>query len=148
MKQSKVAYSKEVGKAKQELFKEAFKRVDRAIKLGFHLEAITIIESIICDNFETIISIKKDQKIFPGTLGPLVKEIMALNVAPIDLLHDLDEWRRHRNQILHQIVKITNMESVNWKARYKFAREVAIDGRELIKRVQKLVQKVKRESSL
>ena len=143
-KQVKLGYSPEIGKAKSELFKQAFKRVDRAISLGFHLEAITLIESLICDRIETIFSIYSNTEVSPSTLGPLIKKLTQLELVEQNLIIELNDWRQRRNLVLHQMVKITHPESINWRARMIFARETAIDGRELLKLVQGLLREVKK----
>lgn len=143
-KQVKLGYSPEIGMAKSELFKQAFKRVDRAISLGFHLEAITIIESLICDRIETIISIYGNTEVSPSTLGPLIKSLTQLEFVEQDLIIELNDWRQRRNLVLHQMVKITHSESINWRERMIFARETAVEGRELLKLVQLLLRRVKK----
>ena len=68
----RVAWSIESGKFKYELIKSARKRVDRAIKSGFHIEATALLESLIADRLESSIENKtcKIQKV--QNLGPLI----------------------------------------------------------------------------
>jgi hypothetical protein len=132
----KVTYSPEIGKARNTLFSEAFRRIDRAISAGFHLEAIALLESLICDRLEMAISIKLESSIRPGNLGPLLIQAKSLDIYSEELFEELHSWRRDRNQVLHQMVKITDSESSNWRERMKFARKTAIEGKEILNQIQ------------
>lgn len=145
-KQVKVSYTREIGKSKQRLFADAFKRVDRAISSGFHLEAIVILESLICDRLETSISVKTQISIEPGTLASLNSKCKKLEILTQDLYDQVDTWRMQRNLVMHQMVKITSAEDADWRARMSFARQVARDGKQLLNKVQKNLYKVKREN--
>ena len=145
-KQIKVTYTKEVGRSKQKLFADAFRRVDRAISCGFHLEAIVILESLICDRLETSISVKTQISIEPGTLGSLNNKCKKLEILTQDLYDEIDTWREHRNLVMHQMVKITSAEHADWRARMTFAREVARDGKLLLGKVQRNLYKIKRDN--
>jgi hypothetical protein len=136
-KQIKASYTQEVGRSKQKLFADAFKRVDRAISSGFHLEAIVILESLICDRLETSISVKTQISIEPGTLASLNSKCKKLEILTQDLYDQVDTWRMHRNLVMHQMVKITSAEDADWRARMSFARQVARDGKQLLNKVQK-----------
>jgi hypothetical protein len=52
----KPSLTPELRRAKEELFRKAFSRIEKSISRGFHLEAIAIIESLICDRLETSIA--------------------------------------------------------------------------------------------
>lgn len=126
----------EIGKAKQLLFRMAFKRIDRAIKNGFHIEAIAITESLICDRLETTISIVTGNDSHADNLGPLLSKIRKLIVFPAELIDQLDIWRKNRNLVVHQMVKITNSDASNWRFRMRFARLIALEGKSLLLEVQ------------
>ena len=141
----KVSYSPEIGKARNTLFSEAFRRIDRAISAGFHLEAVAILESLICDRLEMAISIKLESSIRPGNLGPLLSKAKSLGIYSEELLEELNSWRSSRNQVMHQMVKITDSKSFNWRERIKFARKTAIEGKEILKQIQKRNSRLKKD---
>lgn len=143
-KMLKAPTTPEIGTAKAILFRTAFNRIDRAIKNGFHLEAIVIIESLICDRIESTISIVTHSEIYPETLGPLLSQLRKLSVFPEELLNDLDSWRKERNLVMHQMVKITNSDTTNWQSRMKHARLTSLQGKSLLSDVQANTNKVKR----
>ena len=92
-KSRRVDYSPEIGKARQALFGEAFKRIDRAISTGFHLEAIALLESLICDRLEMAISIAIQESVSPGNLGPLLIQAKKLEIFPDEFYEDMHSWR-------------------------------------------------------
>ena len=133
----------EIGKAKEILFRAAFNRIERAIKNGFHLEAIAIEESLICDRIESAINVVTKKESYPETLGPLLSQLNKLSVFPDELLHELDSSRINRNLVMHQMVKITNSDTTDWRSRMKFARSTALKGKLLLKDVQLNTNRIK-----
>jgi hypothetical protein len=133
-----------IAKAKAILFREAFRRIDRAIAKGFHLEAIAIVESLICDRIESTISLVTTKESYPDTLGPLLSQLRKLSVYPDELIHEIDSWRRDRNLVMHQMVKITNSDTTDWRSRMKFARLTALTGKSLLQNVNSNTNRVKR----
>lgn len=142
--QFKVEHNQEIGKAKQELFKQAFRRIEYSISKGFHLEAITIIESLMCDRLETSVSVLNGEKIKPMNLGPLLKIAKGLPEFPQELIIEIDSWRKDRNLVMHQMVKITHHEVFDWHSRMKYARVTAVTGNDLVKKLHLVVGKIKR----
>lgn len=133
-----------IATAKAILFREAFRRIDRAIAKGFHLEAIAIIESLICDRIESTISLVTTKESYPNTLGPLLSQLRKLSVFPDELIHELDSWRRDRNLVMHQMVKITNSDTTDWRSRMRFARLTALTGKSLLQNVNSNTNRIKR----
>ena len=142
--QIKSKHNPKIGKAKEELFRSAFSRIDNSISRGFHLEAITITESLICDRLETLISVVTENRIKAMNLGPLLKIVRQLPEFPPELADEIDDWRIDRNYVVHQMVKITTEEVFDWRSRMKFVRITAIRGQSLIKDVHATTNRIKR----
>ncbi len=132
----RVAWSIESGKFKYELIKSARKRVDRAIKSGFHIEATALLESLIADRLESSIENKtcKIQKV--QNLGPLIKSAISHSIISEDFAEDIRSWSNNRAKVVHEMVKISNENSGNWRERIAFARELAIEGKEVLKQLE------------
>jgi hypothetical protein len=90
-------------------------------------------------------SIKLESSIRPGNLGPLLIQAKSLGIYSEELFEELHIWRSSRNQVMHQMVKITDSESSNWRERMKFARKTAIEGKELLKQIQERNNRLKKE---
>lgn len=144
---SKPILDADMRRAKQELFRQAFKRVDYSISKGFHLEAIAIIESLICDRLETTVTVITGEQISPKNLGPLIRTLESLQEFPAELIVELNQWRRDRNLVMHQMVKITHHEVFEWKSRLKFARITAQNGKTLVNKVNAATNKIKNNAT-
>ena len=142
----KTPLTPELRKAKEELFKKAFSRIEKSITRGFHLEAITIIESLICDRLETSVAEITGESAGVKNLGPLLKILEKLPEFPKILIEEIDLWRSDRNLVMHRMVKITSEEVFNWQSRMKFARTTAIEGFRLVKRVHAATNRIKRQN--
>ena len=142
--QIKSEYNPKIGKAKEQLFRSAFSRIDNSISRGFHLEAITITESLICDRLETLVSVVTESRIKAMNLGPLLKMVRQIPEFPTKLADEIDDWRIDRNYVVHQMVKITTEEVFDWRSRMKFARVTAIRGQSLVKDVHASTNRIKR----
>lgn len=133
-----------LAKNKEELFRSAFKRIETSISRGFPLEAIAIIESLISDRLETCLSVITGEKVNAQNLGSLTRKIRVYPDFSTDLLDEIDSWRSERNLVLHQMVKITINSISDWKSRMKFARFVAKQGSDLVKKVHAETGRIKR----
>ena len=142
----KIALTPELRKAKEELFKRAFSRIEKSISRGFHLEAIAIIESLICDRLETSITVITGESTGAKNLGPLLKRLEQLPEFPEELVAEIDLWRSDRNLVMHRMVKITSEEIFGWHSRMKFARATAIEGFRLVKQVHTATSRIKRQN--
>ena len=142
----KPSLTPELRRAKEELFRKAFSRIEISISRGFHLEAIAIIESLICDRLETSVTVLTGESTGVKNLGPLLKVLERLPEFPEVLVAEIDLWRSDRNLVMHRMVKITSEEVFNWQSRMKFARETAIEGYRLAKRVHAMTNRIKRQN--
>jgi len=132
----RIAWSIEHGKFKYELIKNARKRVERAIKSGFHIEATALLESLIADRLESSIENKtgKIQKV--QNLGPLIKSAISHSIISEDFAADIRSWSNNRAKVIHEMVKVSNENSGNWRERIAFARDLAIQGKEILRKLE------------
>ena len=142
----KPSLTPELRRAKEELFRKAFSRIEKSISRGFHLEAIAIIESLICDRLETSITAITRESTGVKNLGPLLKKLKECPEFPRVLVGEIDLWRSDRNLVMHRMVKITSEEVFDWQSRMKFARTTAIEGFRLVKKVHAATNRIKRQN--
>lgn len=76
------------------LYKNAFSRINLAMEQGFHLEAISLIESLVSDRLESRLSFLKQKDFSFEPLGSLIKEIGRIkkttgsrNLSAMILIH-------------------------------------------------------------
>ncbi|MBA2376824.1 MAG: GIY-YIG nuclease family protein, partial [Rubrobacter sp.] len=135
-------------------YREAWARIKAAQGHGFYLEAVTIEESIISDRLiryllsVNAIELKDDSHRYPP-FGQLIQLWKQERPEPItsrgvdNLQEAVDHWRRHRNNIVHGLVKSnpgTPTEDIDdflWAAR-----QAAAEGEKLAKAVSQWCAKV------
>jgi hypothetical protein len=125
-------------KARQDLYHRAYSRVNKAIARGFHIEAIAILESLMCDRLENLLqALHPDSKVELGSLGKLYNSVNKEIEIPESLLIDLKQWNQARGQVIHQLVKISDIDAMNWLERMAFARKTSNDGKKLLGKLRK-----------
>jgi hypothetical protein len=97
--------------AKGASFTYAFKRINESLKSGYHLEAVTLAESIISDRLLSFVKYHHKNETVKTPFHKLIKSAKKLNITPastkdgIDLFDALDEWRDKRNKCIHAVAK-------------------------------------------
>jgi hypothetical protein len=125
-------------KAREDLYHRAYSRVNKAIARGFHIEAIAILESLMCDRLENLLqALHPDSKVELGSLGKLYNSVNNEIEIPESLLTGLKQWNKARGQVIHQLVKISDVDAMNWLERMAFARKTSNDGKKLLDKLRK-----------
>lgn len=137
--------SPDINRLKSELISSAYKRAKRAINAGFFIEAIAIEESLICDRLEAILSRVSKTEVNISTIGKLIVALKPYGVLSEDLAAELQTWQKYRSQTIHQIVKVTNSESSDWRSRLRFARSTSVEGLQLFQKLKNLDTQVTRK---
>jgi len=96
-------------------YSEAWVRIKKARGAGFYLEAVTLQESIITDRLVSFLvcvgEIHVESRIEKCSFGQLIQLWTKRVRQPIpvphfsDLRSAVDEWRKHRNRVVHGMVK-------------------------------------------
>jgi hypothetical protein len=96
-------------------YKEAWDRITSSIEKEFYLEAVTIEESIISDRILSYFKKTKNEKLikkldkdsFYNLIEAFKKDFPEpIKIKEIDNLQErLDNWRKSRNKIIHNIVR-------------------------------------------
>ena len=141
-KKLKTRYSPEVGKAKRDLYQSAHRRIIRCIKIGAHIEAITLIESIMSDRIESCLAAYSKAQVEATTLGSLVSKIDKIQPMGLELKSSIYKWNKDRAYAVHHMVKLTNDYSSTWIERMAFARSTAKDGLIIMKNLRKFTDAV------
>lgn len=140
----KSKYSLVLGQSKQNLYRSAYLRIQRAIKIGAHIEAVALIESIMSDRLESALSLLTHEQVHASTLGILISKFDKVSELEPEFRSALYEWNDSRAFVIHQMVKLTNEESSTWLQRIAFARSTAKEGVILLGQLRKVTDKVVR----
>lgn len=136
-----------VGKHRYGIYLNAYKRINEAIKAGFFLEAITLIESLLTDRFESRLSYVKRAEFSFKTLEKIVN---AAKDEPDDILQkimqgDVKNWKNQRNRAIHEMAKIEDGDWSSWEIRYAHLEKVATKGLIVLRAVDKRCKELFRQ---
>jgi len=141
----------EIGRMRYDLYRRSHRRLNKALRHGFWLEAIAIEEAIIADRLESLLYAL-------GTTDSMATLNQSRNklwkhhrdLLPHDINEKLTKWWSGRNFALHMIVKYGNDIEYSWTYRLQKARECARSGDLLVSEVSKFVsrelRKIKRNN--
>lgn len=136
-----------VGKMRYNLYKQAYEQINNAMKQGFYLEAITLIESLVSDRLESRLTYLKRSDFSFKTLGTLIKTI---NQIETDILlknlvsHGLNVWRDSRNKALHEMIKLEDGEETTWDQRKISLLSVAEEGLSTLRSIDKRCKELRK----
>ena len=92
-------------------FTYAFKRINESLKNGYHLEAVTLAESIISDRLLSFVKHNGGKGNVKTPFHNLIQTAKKLNKTSIHTKHGvnlfdaIDEWRITRNGCIHSVSK-------------------------------------------
>jgi hypothetical protein len=134
-------------------YTRAWERINTAIKAGFHLEAITIEESIISDRLLSyILGVEPNSKVCAKTgLSVLITKwrkhagASLMSSGGSDIGKITDEWRNKRNKAVHGLVKSSpGTPTMQPDDFFELARQTAEEGKALAREIQNWHKKVLR----
>ena len=137
----------EVGKQRYDIYRYATVWVETALRQGYNLEAITLIESLISDRLESRLSQLLGQDFSYKTLGGLIitiKDKETDEKLRALVLNDLDPWRNDRNSAMHEMVKLADGDTKTWQDRMDALVPVANRGYEIYRKIATRVRGLKK----
>ena len=135
---------------KYESYRFAFDQIDRAIKDGYFLEAITIEESILADRLISFLQLKGISANERFTLGKCLIAVKNLDgdfsyKEFADFRGNLKSWWDQRNACIHAIVKSKRGDPTIQVGKFlELAEETAIQGKTLSRKVSDWLKREKR----
>jgi len=140
----------DIGIARHRLYRAGHDRIQQAIRQGWYLEAIALIESLLTDRLESRLSFLTGSNVAFQNLGPLTDMIRRHEtIEPIKhfVAETVDGWRRERNSAVHEMLKLEVGEEKEWDDRMRTLRKTAVDGYAALKRLGMLTNTARRRSS-
>ena len=129
------------------IYTNVMSKVSEAIKEGFYLEAITLLESIIADRLESLCNqeSQSNNNAFE-CLGRLIKRAKQYQISDTwaDVLNELEEWKEKRNDALHQMAKIEDGDFTSFEERYILCKSYAMNGKRLFRNIDNEIRKYRR----
>ena len=140
----------DVGEERRKLFAQAYGRISESMENGYFLEAITIIESLASDRLESRLSYLKEEDFSFKNLGKLIES--AKSEEPDEelkalIVNELDVWRAKRNTSLHEMAKKADGDARTWQERVAEIEQVAKDGLQILREIDKKCTKLRKSSS-
>jgi len=134
------------GKQRAEIYRHGIGRVERALREGFWLEAITLQESLISDRLEYLLHhvTGRHKHTTLAELLTRVERDVPPDLIDVDLMTRVDDWRKQRNAALHMMMKFSLVQNTSWLERLGRCREAAWEGRAVMRQVDAWVRKTKR----
>lgn len=137
MKRLRPPSNQSIKNERAKLLKFCHARIRLSIENEYYLEAISLIDSVITDRLESILSrsLEADPKF--RTLGEAIKDVKKLQLhwSDSELLDELERWSWRRNRWLHEVAKISSDESWSVSERISEMKCSAVDGSLLLKRL-------------
>ena len=133
-----------VGKARQERYKATISRYKESLKNGYYVEALALMESLICDRLESILNeLDHTTKHSFQTTGGLARILKRKNLSQEwnDIIHDIFVWLNARNHAVHELAKITGDLSVTFDEDYKRLKKMAEEGYEIFQLLNNYIRK-------
>lgn len=142
--------------AKADSYNEARARIKSAKENGFYIEAVAIMESIVCDRILSYLHTVHDfplrtKKDWHHNMSNLVKEVRSRTTLTDQegrcIWDLLDKWRRQRNEIVHRLVRSDPGEPTLPVDEFlETAKECCKHGEELVKHVINWNKRAKRKA--
>lgn len=138
-----IAYKKDIDfdsavsllKARHDSYLSALGQISRALNEAYYLEAIALQECLISNCLFNFLD-AKGTKLSGPTFYALLKELGAEHSSaygfPSELLHDLDAWRKARNNAIHGFISAHNEELNKSRANFTVSTQTtAVKGQAL-----------------
>lgn len=130
-----------------QIFRSSYKRARRAISEGFYLEAIVIIESLLADRLESVLSAATAAPVQFRTANEAARDLRGSSLIDQDLLARISSWSYGRSRWVHEFAKVSDEDHLTWHGRLADARDVALSGFDLVTQVTAAAKKAKSKST-
>jgi hypothetical protein len=99
------------------------------------LEAVTLLESLISDRLESRAGYLTGKNEGFQTLGALIESLRVHEsvVELTQLIGRIDQWRRRRNEVIHEMVKFEQGTLPTWEDKTSGLAEIASDGQAVLR---------------
>lgn len=136
----------DVARQRAAIFREGAKRYKQAMRDGYYIEAICLVESWIADRLECHLAyVTKDDTAFK-TLDNLVRTYGKSDIdAELKRLvaEEVAQWKTHRNTATHEMMKIEQGKHRSWNQRVQQNKAPAVEGLRLFRKIDRRIRDLK-----
>ncbi len=122
-----------LGDARHRLLRAAANQAAAAYELGFAVESLMLLESILADRIESRMQYLSKKPV-PRSLGPMLDALRAVeNVEAFRaLIGRVQAWKDDRNEAAHGMAKLMDRDGPSWEERYAAAAAATVVGAQLV----------------
>lgn len=133
------------GRKKYEIIKYVISRYNKSIEENYFLEAIALIESLICDRLESRLGELSKKNVKLDTLGGVLKKLKVFenDSELLKLMLEIEEWSKFRNIAIHESAKIELGDEKNFKQFLNQANATALKGKNIFNKLNKRIKKIR-----
>ena len=131
------------GLAKAALVEECNRRLERALKSGAYIEALSLLDVLINDHLSSLISLVNRMPVKPDILGRQISRVDRLKILEPRFMSDLWIWSSRREKSVQNLIQVNGEVSLDWNARIRFVRETATQGYELLVQLEERAANMK-----
>jgi hypothetical protein len=143
----------DVAQLRYSLYRSAHERVAQAQQDGYYLEAITLLESMLCDRMEARLAAIHSQEPTKrqfNTLVALAQELSGKKSgedADVKAVYrSIEAWASRRNELLHQLAKVSETDLSDWDEKYSKSKQAVDDGLELLRSLSNEVKRLNKHT--
>ena len=126
----------QIGIDRNALIRAGIDQYKKALDKKFYIEAIALMESLISDRMESTLNYLYPYMNYSyGTIVQLADSLMKANCFSEQLLSEIKDWAKLRNDAVHQMMKLMPGQQQTFQERHDNLRKSAENGYELFKKL-------------
>ena len=139
-----------IGKSRQQRYKHVLARYKKAMDDGYYIEAVALMDSVICDRLESLlIEITQNNACVNGNLSRLIDGLKKNNsdfTNELNLTIDnICDWKYKRNVAVHEIAKLQAVAPLrDFNTKYAENELFAKEGKTLFRKIDNEIRKYKK----
>jgi len=142
--------TKGVGKKRYSTYRSAMSKYNSALKDGYYIECVALLDSIICDRLESLSNqIYNQSKSSYSATGWVIKDLENVNDKLNDeiraILAEIKLWVSLRNNSVHEMAKLDPNAEYSFEDRYAKLKEVSKQGKSLFNKINNAIRKYRSE---
>ena len=133
----------QIGMDRNALIRSGLDQYKKAMDEGFYIEAIALMESLVSDRMESTLNYLYPYMNYSyGTAVQLADSLMKANCFSEQLLLEIKDWAKLRNDAVHQMMKLMPGQQQTFQERHDGLKRCAEIGNELFVKLNREKEKL------